>query len=61
MACGVGIEPAKSLRIRTFGVAGSTSQEALGEVKEGCDTISGTHDTGDGLPGELACILGGMV
>lgn len=44
MAPGVGSGPGRVLKIRTFGVAGSTSQEAVEEVEEGCDTISETHD-----------------
>lgn len=44
MAPGVGTGPGRALKIRTFGVAGGTSQEALEEAEEGCDTISGTHN-----------------
>lgn len=44
VAPGVGTGPGRALKIRTFGVAGGTSQEALEEAEEGCDTISGTHN-----------------
>lgn len=47
MAPGVGTGPGRALKIRTFGVAGGTSQEALEEVEEECNTISGTHNIGE--------------
>lgn len=40
----MGTRPGRALKIRTLGVAGSTSQEALEEVEEEHDTISGTYD-----------------
>lgn len=44
MAPRVGSGPRRALRIKTLGVTGSASQEALEDAEEECATISGTHN-----------------